>query len=122
MSGRLWWIALAAAITAATLLIGWWSVPLVAAAWGLAAPRSNRPALAAGSAALAAWVVLLLWTASRGPAADLANKTGAIFGVSGAAFAALTVLFAVILAAAAAGTAVALKDLTSAETRARLRL
>ena len=49
------WLILAVTIALGTVLVAWWVVPLVAAAYGLMARDSARPGLTAATAAMAAW-------------------------------------------------------------------
>lgn len=89
---------LAAAFAVATLLFGWWGVPIVAIAWGAIAWRTRGSGLIAALAAVIAWTVFLAWSASRGPVGELASTLGAIMGAPGVAIVGLTLLFAAALA------------------------
>ena len=95
-------VLLAAAFAIATVVLGWWAVPVVAAAWGLVRrglPRSG--ALAAAGAALG-WAALLAWTALRGPLGTLAGQLAGIFGVPAAVLPVVALVFAALLAWSAA--------------------
>lgn len=95
-------VLLAVAMALATARLGWWTVPVVAAAWGLTAGARDRPALVATFAAGLGWMVLLIWTAAAGPVGVLAHKAAASFGVHPLVLYALTVLFPMALAWGAA--------------------
>jgi hypothetical protein len=58
MRNLLSWIVLIVAFAAFTILVGWWAVPVVGAAWGLLANRRGAWRAAAASAAIA-WAILL---------------------------------------------------------------
>lgn len=103
-------VLLALAFVIATVLVGWWGVPLTGAAWGLLARLAPRCALVASAAALLAWGGLLVWGAVRAPLAPLASTVGGALGVPGAALVLLTLAFAAMLAWAAARTAAGLAD------------
>ena len=95
-------VLLAAAFAIATAVLGWWAVPVVAAAWALVRrglPRSG--ALAAAGAALG-WAALLAWAALRGPVGTLAGQLAGVFGVPAAALPLVALVFAALLAWSAA--------------------
>lgn len=90
---------LCAVMAVGTWTVGWWTVPMVAAGWGIlfGAPR---PWLA-GLAGALAWGVLLAgapWDALR----RLAPRLGGIFHLSGWGMVALTLGFAWLLGWSAA--------------------
>ena len=91
-------VLLTAGFALGTIVAGWWTVPVMGAAWGLAAARTWRPALTAALSAGLAWGLLLVWTALTGPAGKLASTLGAIAGVPGAVFVIATLLLPVLLA------------------------
>jgi hypothetical protein len=109
---------LAAAFAAATAGLGWWSVAVVAALWGVLARTRRRPAAAAAVAAALAWGALLLWTTSRGAAGALAGKLGTTMGIPPAALFGVTLLFAALLAWSAAAAS---HDIARLLTRPRAR-
>ena len=51
---------------AAEFVIGWWALPVVGLVLGLVGARRNRVVLMVGFAAMTAWGLLFLWTASQG--------------------------------------------------------
>jgi hypothetical protein len=63
-------LALVFALSVATAVAGWWTVPLVSGLWTLAAPRRAAVIYAAFAGALA-WASLLAWTARAGPVGAL---------------------------------------------------
>ena len=95
------YVLLAEAFAVTTFGLGWWSVPLVAAAWGLVS-RSNRKALFAALAALGGWVTLLLLDVMRGPVTTMASQLGGVMHMPAFALYALTLIFPVLLAWCAA--------------------
>jgi len=91
-------IALTTAMVVLTVVAGWWGVLLISVPWGLVANRSTRPARTAALAAIAAWSVLLLWTATRGPVWMLSETLAGIFGLPGIVLLVVTVVFPGVLA------------------------
>jgi hypothetical protein len=100
---------LALAVAGATWWIGWWTVPLVAAAWGAAARGEGYPVITSAVGAALGWVLLLALEATAGPVGELSRKLGGIMGVPGWVPLALTVALPAALAAGAAGLVGALQ-------------
>ena len=98
-------VLLAAAFAVATVLLGWWGVPVVAIAWGFLGRESRGAGVGAGISALIAWAFLLAWSASRGPVGNLAATLGEIMGAPAAALVALVLIFPAALAWAGARAA-----------------
>lgn len=94
-------VLLAAAMGAGTLFLGWWSVPLLAAAYALLT-RDERAPRESAFAALVTWAALLIRLTGYSAFASLLAQLGQIFPVPGAVVAALTLLLAVVLASTAA--------------------
>ncbi len=94
-------ILLAEAFAVTTYGLGWWSVPLVAAAWGLAS-RSPRKAMFAAFAALGGWTSLLLLDVARGPVGTMGSQLGGVMKLPAVALYALTLIFPMLLAWCAA--------------------
>lgn len=90
-------LLLAAAMAAGTVWLGWWTLPVLAAVWGL----RHAPLDAALAAALS-WGGLLVWQAARAPVVVLAERLSGIFSLPSWAVLLLTPLFAALLAWSAA--------------------
>src|SRR4051812_19379124 len=93
---------LAVAFVAATVVLGWWGVPLLGIAWGIVGRSTARPAVTAGVSAGLAWVLILVWSAFMGPVGLLAGKLGGIASLPGAIFIVMTMILPVALASLAA--------------------
>jgi hypothetical protein len=80
--------------------VGWWTIPLVAALWGVLRPRLPRPALSAAAAAGLAWVAWLAFDALRGPGAlgVLATRLGGVMRLPIPVLFLVTILFPALLA------------------------
>ncbi len=93
---------LTACFIGATLIAGWWGVPVVGLLWGAWSRKNVRPPVAAGLSAaicaVAAWAALLIWTAAVGPLPLLVRTLGAVVGIPGLVLVALALLFAGLLA------------------------
>lgn len=101
MSKLVRYVLLAEAFAVATFGIGWWTVPLLAAAWGYFSSDPNRArniALAAGGG----WATLLALDAARGPVNVMADQLGAVMSIPPAALYVITLLFPALLALCAA--------------------
>lgn len=110
------WLALVALLALGTAFIGWWTVPLIASIYGLVAPHRTQW-LRASLAGAVAWAVLLLVTASQGPALQLAHKVGGVMAVPGPAFIALTLIFPALLAGSAAELTASARQLAQGESQ-----
>jgi hypothetical protein len=108
MKSLVLWLVMLTVIALATAALGWWAVPVVAAIWGLATPLTRGTWWRAALAGSGAWALLLFFTATQGPAGELASKVGAVFALPGFAFVILTLLFPAVMAASAAELAGAL--------------
>jgi hypothetical protein len=95
-------IVLGVAFAAGTFFVGWWSIPVIALAWGWLVGPMRRPATRAALGVALAWMGFLAYDAMRGPAGRLARTLGELFHLSGVVVAIVTVGFAVILAWSAA--------------------
>lgn len=96
---------LTATIAVATAWLGWWVVPLLAAAWGYAQRGESWPALTAAVSAALAWTLLLGVTALQGRVGTLADLLGDVLGLPGVMLIAAVMLFPAILAGSAAALA-----------------
>lgn len=90
---------------AGTVLAGWWALPVLAALLALV----RLPAWQAASAALLAWMALLLRNAAAAPLLPYADRLGGLFGFPGFAILLMTLLFAALLAWSAAAVVDSLK-------------
>jgi hypothetical protein len=93
---------LTACFIGATLIAGWWGVPVMGVVWGVWSRKNVRPPVAAGLSAavcaVVAWAALLMWTAAVGPLPLLVRTLGAVVGVPGLVLLALALVFAGLLA------------------------
>lgn len=89
---------LALAFALATRVAGWWSVPIVAAAWGAMARGRAAAAREAALATAAGWALLLAWQATRGPLGALAARLAGVLGVPAPALVLVTLLWGALLA------------------------
>ena len=94
-------IAFIIAIALATALIGWWTVPIVAAAWTYALPR-RAGVLYAALAGAFAWGVLLVWASQSAPVTPVDTLLTQILGVPARSLIALTLAYGALLSGAAA--------------------
>ena len=94
--------AFAVCAAVATVLAGWWLIPLLAAAWVRVLPHAARSSITCGLGAAGGWALLLAWDAVSGPAGTVARRVGGVFLLPGWAFVGLTLLFVALLAATAA--------------------
>jgi hypothetical protein len=90
---------------AATVVGGWWTIPVLAAAWARVLPRDAATATLCALGAASGWALLLAWDAAHGPVGTVARRVGGVFLLPGWGFVGLTLLFAALLAAAAAAAA-----------------
>ncbi len=102
------WLGAAMLTAVGTVLLGWWVVPLVGAAWGVTRRPGSWPALEAGLGGVLGWGVLLGWVATRGPLWRLAGEVGGLLGLPAGGFIGITLLYGGLLAGSAAALASAL--------------
>ena len=95
------YVLLAEAFAVTTFGIGWWSVPIVAALWGMFSTDEHR-ARNAALCAMGGWATLLVLDIVRGPVATMATQLGGVMGVPGFVLILLTLLFPALLAWSAA--------------------
>ncbi len=110
------WLGLALAIAAATVVAGWWMVPLVSLAWTLAMPRRGGVLVAALSGA-AAWGLLLLLVRRNGPVGVLDGVLSGTLQLPAGGAIALTLVFAGLLAGSAALVAQSIRPAVTASSR-----
>ncbi|MEP6506672.1 MAG: hypothetical protein ABJC63_00490 [Gemmatimonadales bacterium] len=94
-------LLLAELFAVTTFGLGWWSVPLVAAVWGLVS-RSKRKAMFAALAALGGWTTLFLLDVARGPVATMGSQLGGVMNLPAFGLYAFTLIFPALLAWCAA--------------------
>jgi hypothetical protein len=98
-----------------TFGLGWWSVAVVAAVWGVAMARGSRPIAWATVCSTAGWAELLAISAARDPVGEVAFRLGGVMRVPGFALVTITILFAALLAWCGATLGVAAGKLRFAE-------
>ncbi|MBI3790394.1 MAG: hypothetical protein HY275_05905 [Gemmatimonadetes bacterium] len=108
MSSFLRILLLGAAITAGTMAVGWWALPVTTFAWGLVASRTRRPVFVATLAAILGWGVLLAWDASGESFRLVASGMGNVLKINGPAFIELVLLYPALVGFASSGAAHAL--------------
>lgn len=90
---------------AGTWFLGWWSVPIVGALWGLYRRRDAAVTLLAGAAGCLSWGALLGWQSTQGPVSRLVELLGTLLQVGPVAVVVLAVVYPGLLAASAAALA-----------------
>lgn len=96
-------VAAFASLTAGgTVAAGWWTVPLLAAAWVQVLASDRRPVLSTMLGAALGWVALLGLGTRYGPVAAVAWCLSAALELPRWGFLAATIVFPVLLAGAAA--------------------
>ncbi len=98
-----WFVGLVAAIATCTWMVAWWMVPVVGAIWGWVRREDAATPLLAGLAGALGWAVLLLISASGAPEGSVMTSVGRAMQVGSGALVVLTLAFAALLAAGAAG-------------------
>ena len=96
---------LALAFVAATIVAGWWALPVLGALWGWLNRGERWAGMRTGVAAAAGWLLLLGWNAMVGPLSQVAIKAGGVMGLHPLVLYAATLLLAGLAAGAAAGLA-----------------
>lgn len=96
-----------------TWFAGWWTVPLIGAAYGAWAFNRRLALVTSMLAAVIGWGALLVYDAAAGPVGRLLQVLSALFRVPGAALVVLTLAFAALLAVSAAALARGLRRLAS---------
>jgi hypothetical protein len=94
-------LLLAALLNAGTMLLGWWSVPVLAAVYALLRPDPRAPREAM-IAALLAWLVLFARLTTHSTFGTLLDRLGRIFPLPGLGVLVLALLLAMALAWSAA--------------------
>ncbi len=95
-------LLLSEAFAVMTFGLGWWTVPIVAALWGIfGAPVERRAGFAALCAAFG-WACLLVLHATRGSLSAVAKQIGELIFVPPFALYSATLIFPAVLAWSAA--------------------
>jgi len=102
--------ALAVVMALGTWWLGWWVVPVLGAAWGVAR-YGAYPSATAGVAAALGWLLILGFQAIRGPMGEVSRTLAAVLSMPGWVPIVATALFPAGLAAAAARLAQCLMPL-----------
>ncbi len=84
---------IALVLAAATVLAGWWAVPITACLGGLLLAPRAWDGMRAAVAAVAAWGALLGWTAATSPLAKLLHQLSSLMHVPGWSLIAVTLVF-----------------------------
>ncbi|MEO5580962.1 MAG: hypothetical protein ABIR58_09900 [Gemmatimonadaceae bacterium] len=103
-------LLLSEAFAVATFGLGWWSVPVVAALWGIFGTPASRQALFAALCATFGWASLLALHAARGSIGAVAAQISEVMRLPSGVLYALTLLFPALLAWSAAALASGLRD------------
>jgi hypothetical protein len=113
-------LALTLTLLVATVLVGWWTVPLIAGVWTLAAPRRAAVFYAAFAGA-SAWGALLVLRARDGGLARIDALLSQIMHAPGPLLIGLSVFYPALLAGAAALVAQSLRPPTAQPERVKPR-
>jgi hypothetical protein len=81
------------AVAVGTAIAGWWSVPVVTAAWLWLSPAGGSQVRRAMIGAALGWGLLLGWTALHGPIGPLARRVGGLIWLPGWGLVVVTLLF-----------------------------
>jgi len=114
MKWILQFVALSLAFALGTWLLAWWTVPLIAAAYGAWGARQRVTLVTALFAGIAGWGAVLGWDAMSGPMARMLEVLGGVFRVPGGAFVMLTLAYGGLLAVSAAALARGLRRMVTA--------
>ncbi len=77
----------------ATILAGWWCLPVLGLIWGGISEKVERPVATAAAGAAGGWALLLIWDAFRGPVLELASTVGEVLSLPGPMVLGLSLLF-----------------------------
>ena len=98
-------LLLGAAYAFGALAIGWWSLPLTAFAWGIAASATRRPVMVSTLAAGLGWGVLVFYDSFGPTFRAVASGVGAVLKINGPAFVELSLIFPCLMAYLVTGAA-----------------
>jgi hypothetical protein len=93
---------LGGAFAAATFALGWWTVPVLGAAWALVDRRATAAATTAAAAATLGWGALLAWNATYAGFGLLGRRLSGVLGSPAVLLVVATLLLAAALAWGAA--------------------
>lgn len=96
-------VGLTVVLIAGTWFAGWWFVPVAAGAWGAWAAGQRTAVLTAMLAGALAWGGLLAYDASAGPMDRLLQIFHPLLRMRGGTVIVLTIAYAALLSASAAG-------------------
>ena len=103
LSMQLAWRTLVVTVAfAAAAAIGWWALPIAAAAFGALTYRDRGGPLVAGVAGMLAWAGILAYDAVRGPVGTVAETLGGVLQIRPIAVYVLTLAFAGLLSVCSA--------------------
>jgi hypothetical protein len=105
-------VLLGTAFAIATFVLGWWAVPVVAAAYAMISSAQRSSAVVSGIAAMLSWGALLAIDAARGPVGTLATELAGILQLRPVGIYAVTLAYPGLLAISAAIVARALTSRT----------
>lgn len=97
MSAIVRYVLLAEAFAVTTYALGWWTVPIVAAAWVLFSTDMNR-VRNAGLAAAGGWASLLLLDVARGDVGAMGSQLAGVMRLPAVLLYVITLVFPAILA------------------------
>ncbi len=95
-------IGVGVAMVAATWLLGWWTVPVLAAAYGFFRPPESGAASEAALGAVLGWGALLAWNATHPAFGRLSSAVGGALTIPTVVLMLIALAFAGLLAWAAA--------------------
>jgi hypothetical protein len=95
-------LLVAAVVALATWFLGWWSVPLTGAVYALLRRGEDHAVLEAALGAMLAWGALLAWQTTNPAYSRLSAAISGVFPVPAVVLMVVAVLFAGLLAGAAA--------------------
>ena len=87
---------------AAEFLLGWWALPVIGIVLGLVGARRRLVAVQVGGAALTAWGLLFVWTATQGNLGNFMQALAVSMKLAPVQLLVVTALLPVLLAGVAA--------------------
>jgi hypothetical protein len=110
---------LTVAFVVGTVMFGWWTAPVLGLVWGVFWESPMRSGGTAAISAMAAWSLLLGWTATQGPVGVLSVKVAGVMGIPTVGLYAVTVLLAGLLAGSGAAFSGSIRGLPGAKRSGR---